>query len=243
MEEFETLGQLIADYGITGVAALALLLIAYARVFEVRNAGKADKRESAEEQSRIEAQRQAETMRQESLLEQLKLIGRMVSNSEKTANVLDVLLATLATNTARAGEEHERILTIAGQILTENTQTKMTLGGIMNTLNKPEPEPTVADQLKAMRETLNRIDAKIDANHTEVKQEIQLAKTQIETISEQAKHETQETPAVVVTDEPEKPAPAIPAPAPSPEAKPEDKHFRGTYCCYYSMDRFPNSRR
>lgn len=186
----------IGELGVVGMAALALIMMAYLGILNARSRGKSEAMENTIERDR------------------LALMGKLIDQADKNTEALNGLLADQRLNVVQNTAEHERILKVAetiadrlgalttttAQNVTEVQQTNRVLGNIMDTLNNPVPEPTTVQKLDQLLILLGEIKTEIVALKDEftgrvvaVETDVKQAQAAIAELAGKVKTETQET--------------------------------------------------
>ena len=234
--ELSWLGEFLADYGINGVAALALLIIAWTQMLETKNKkkaldniGQADVLESKEETAR----NLVELKRME-ILGNVVEASRAVSESSKTmaidivkaindgAAIQTAALTQLAERSMAHSEKLDIIASSTMDAQAAAEQTTIAIGGIMTKLE----DQSIADQYQEILRLLREIKQDvIRANEVTsgLVERVVTVETTVEEWGERVQKETQEPSPPVIALQPPPSDYRIQLPTePKPEAETKD---------------------
>jgi len=208
--ELSWLGEFLADYGINGVAALALLIIAWTQMLETKNKkkaldniGQADVLESKEETARNLVE-----------LKRMEILGNVVESSRtmatdivKAINDGAVVQTTALTRLAEMSIAHDEKLDIIASVTMDTQesakQTTIAIGGIMDKLGEnSNVEQTTADQYQEILRLLREIKQDvIRANEVTsgLVERVVTVETTVEEWGERVQKQAQESPDPIIT--------------------------------------------
>jgi hypothetical protein len=145
--ELEVIFEFMREYGIAGVATVALLIIAYTRMLEVRNADKSDQRESEEEK-----------VKNQTLLELAKVIGLNQDSSKELALAVAGIVTSHREYSEQQNTANERLMKLSNQ-----ANIKLdTLTGVVETAQKASKESD--DKLNTLTQQLIQTENRVDSN-------------------------------------------------------------------------------